>query len=304
MAAGSDAGIGLKALPPIIEAMGDPLKTKTITLSCQKLTTGVTVKPWSGIFMLRNLQAPESYFQAAFRVQSSWSVSTESGDDKLIKPQCYIFDFAFNRALKLVADYAISLNVEETSSKNPVQAVEEFTKFLPIYAYHNGAMYEIDAEEVLHIAQSGTSGSMLARSWQDLSLVNVDNDTLNKILSNEEAIKALESIEGFRNLNQDFESIINKSEHVKKVKKNLDEEDISKKDRKKLSDEEKEYKSNRKYYREKLLKFATRVPVFMYLTDYREFKLIDVIKNIEPDLFKKLLDLKLKILITTKSRRI
>ena len=294
VAAGSDAGIGLNALPPIIEAMGDPLKTKTITLSCQKLTTGVTVKPWSGIFMLRNLQAPESYFQAAFRVQSSWSVSTESGDDKLIKPQCYIFDFAFNRALKLVADYAISLNVEENSNKNPIQAVEDFTKFLPIYAYHNGAMYEIDAEEVLHIAQSGTSGSMLARSWQDLSLVNVDNDTLNRILSNEEAIKALEGIEGFRNLNQDFESIINKSEHVKKVKKNINEEDISKKDRKKISDEEKEYKSKRKYYREKLLKFATRIPVFMYLTDYREFALIDVIRNIEPDLFRKVTGLKIE----------
>jgi type I site-specific restriction endonuclease len=43
--------------------MGDPLKTKTITLSCGKLTTGVTVKPWTGIFMLRNLKSPESYFQ-------------------------------------------------------------------------------------------------------------------------------------------------------------------------------------------------------------------------------------------------
>jgi len=63
VAAGTKAGIGLEALPPIIKAMDDPLKTKTITLSCGKLTTGVSVKPWSGIFMLRSTSSPETYFQ-------------------------------------------------------------------------------------------------------------------------------------------------------------------------------------------------------------------------------------------------
>ena len=70
VAAGTAAGIGAAALPPILDAMDDPLKTKTITLSCGKLTTGVTVRPWTGIFMLRNSSSPETYFQAAFRVQS------------------------------------------------------------------------------------------------------------------------------------------------------------------------------------------------------------------------------------------
>ncbi|MFR7672300.1 hypothetical protein [Ruminococcus sp.] len=60
----------MDALEPVQKSMGDPLTTKTITLSCGKLTTGVTVKPWTGIFMLRNLKSPETYFQAAFRVQS------------------------------------------------------------------------------------------------------------------------------------------------------------------------------------------------------------------------------------------
>lgn len=66
--AGTEAGIGAAALEPVQRSMGDPLETKTITLSCGKLTTGVTVKPWTGIFMLRNLSSPETYFQAAFRV--------------------------------------------------------------------------------------------------------------------------------------------------------------------------------------------------------------------------------------------
>ncbi|MBU1153560.1 GIY-YIG nuclease family protein, partial [bacterium] len=66
VAAGTGAGIGVEALPPVRDAMDYPLKTKTITLSCGKLTTGVTVKPWTGIFMLRNSSSPETYFQAAF----------------------------------------------------------------------------------------------------------------------------------------------------------------------------------------------------------------------------------------------
>ena len=68
--AGPGAGIGLEALPPVREAIRDGIDTKTITLSCGKLTTGVTVKQWSAILMLRNLTSPETYFQAAFRVQS------------------------------------------------------------------------------------------------------------------------------------------------------------------------------------------------------------------------------------------
>ena len=74
VAAGIEAGIGVKALKPVHDAMDEPLKSKTITLSCGKLTTGVTVRPWTGIFMLRNLSTPETYFQAAFRVQSPWEI--------------------------------------------------------------------------------------------------------------------------------------------------------------------------------------------------------------------------------------
>ena len=72
--AGSSAGIGLEALPPVRAAIGNGHDSKTITLSCGKLTTGVTVQQWSSILMLRNLKSPETYFQAAFRVQSPLSL--------------------------------------------------------------------------------------------------------------------------------------------------------------------------------------------------------------------------------------
>lgn len=288
VAAGSSAGIGAAALPPVLEAIDEPLKTKTITLSCGKLTTGVTVRPWSGIFMLRNSSSPETYFQAAFRVQSPWTVrnplDNAPNSEQIIKKECYIFDFAPDRALRQIADYSCRLNVDET---NPEKKVAEFINFLPVLAYDGSSMKQIDAAGVLDIAMSGTSATLLARRWESALLVNVDNMTLQRLMSNEAAMKALMSIEGFRNLNQDIETIINKSEAVKKARKEKNDEDMSREEKKQLTEEEKEYKSKRKQIQEKLIKFATRVPLFMYLTDYRERTLRDVITQLEPGLFKK-----------------
>jgi len=286
VAAGTDAGLGVEALPPVYRAMEDPLKTKTITLSCGKLTTGVSVKPWSGIFMLRNSSSPETYFQAAFRVQTPWTVKNPTGQNpnetEIIKKECYVFDFAPNRALSQVADYSCRLNVGES---NPEKKVEEFIKFLPVLAYDGSSMKQIDAKGVLDMSMSGTTATLLARRWESALLVNVDNETLARLMGNQKALDALMSIEGFRSLNQDIETIINKSESVKKAKK--EKEEFTKKEKKELTAEEKEYKSLRKQIQEKLIKFATRVPVFMYLTDFRERSLTDVITELEPGLFKK-----------------
>jgi hypothetical protein len=113
-------------------------------------------------------------------------------------------------------------------------------------------------------------------------------------MANPEAMSALMKIEGFRNLNQDITTIINKSEAVKKAKKEANEKELTAKEKKELTDEEKEYKSLRKKIQEKLIKFATRVPVFMYLTDYRERSLKDVITQLEPGLFLKVTGLSVK----------
>lgn len=280
--AGTGAGIGLDALYPVQVSMGNPLKTKTITLTCGKLTTGVTVKPWTGIFMLRNLKSPETYFQAAFRVQSPWEVSNETGDKIIMKKECYVFDFALDRALRQISDYSCRLDINES---NPEAKVGEFIKFLPVLAYDGSSMKEVNAQDILDIALAGTSATLLAKRWESALLVNVDNDTLKRLLDSPEAMKALMNIEGFRNLNSDISTIINKSEAIKNAKKKKTE--ASQKEKKELSDEEKEIKSKRKQIQEKLIKFATRIPVFMYLTDYRERCLKDVITQLEPGLFKK-----------------
>ena len=117
-------------------------------------------------------------------------------------------------------------------------------------------------------------------------LVNVDNDTLRRILDNAEAMAAVERIEGWRSLGDNIiETIINKSEKVKELKNKAKNKELTEKQKRQLTDEEREYKSKRKLVQEKLIKFATRIPAFMYLTDFRENTLQDVITKLEPDLF-------------------
>jgi len=295
VAAGLQAGIGMDALPPVYAAMDDPITSRTITLSCGKLTTGVTVRPWTGILMLRNSSSPETYFQAAFRVQSPWTLinpdNHSPNKEEILKQECYIFDFAPDRALRQIADYSCRLNLNET---NPEVKVEEFIHFLPVLAYDGSSMRQIDATGILDMAMSGTTATLLARRWESAFLVNVDNETLKRLMGNQAALNALMSIEGFRNLNQDIETIINKSEAVKKIKKEANDKDLSEKQKKELTEEEKKYKSLRKQIQEKLIKFATRVPIFMYLTDFRERTLKDVITQLEPGLFKKVTGLNVK----------
>lgn len=289
VAAGTKAGIGVKALGPVRESMDPPLETKSITLSCGKLTTGVTVRPWTAIFMLRNLSSPETYFQAAFRVQSPWTAKKEDGSTEILKNECYVFDFALNRALRQVADYSTRLKVDET---NPEKKVGEFIKFLPVLAYDGATMQAVSAGDILDITTAGTSATLLARRWESALLVNVDNDTLQRLLDNPEAMEALMSIEGFRSLNKDIETIINRSEKIKKAKTKDDK--LSKREKKEITEEEKKNKSMRKQIQDKLIQFATRIPVFMYLTEFREYSLKDVITKLEPGLFKKVTGLTVK----------
>ncbi len=296
VAAGTSAGIGLEALPPVRNAISGGFATKTITLSCGKLTTGVTVKQWSSILMLRNLKSPETYFQAAFRVQSPWSIKNPNGDnpneEEILKPNCFVFDFAPTRALRQLSEYGMGLAPNEP---NPENAVKDLISFLPVLAYDGANMTQIDAGGVLDIAMAGTSATLLARKWESALLVNVDNETLRRVFDNPDAMAAVERIEGWRSLGDNIiETIINKSDKIKELKDKSQKENLTSKEKKELTEEEKEYKSKRKLVQEKLIKFATRIPAFMYLTDFRENTLQDVITKLEPDLFSTVTGLTVK----------
>ena len=283
---GTKAGIGVDALGPVREAMGDnPLTTRTITLTCGKLTTGVTLRPLGGLLMLRNCSSPETYFQTAFRVQSPWTATDKDDPTKktILKPTCYVFDFAPNRALREVVTYANQLDVD--SNRRITDKVNDFINFLPILQFDGSSMKRVDATEILDFVDNGTSGTLLARRWNSAQLVNVDNATLQRVLDNPEALATIMKIEGFRAMGSDIiENIVNRAERIKKLKREAGDNPKKKKE---LTAEEKEYRSKRREVQEKLMKFATRIPIFMYLTDYREESLEDVIRKLEPSLFER-----------------
>lgn len=289
--AGNAVGTGIDAIKPVRIKMSNPLSSKTITLSCGKLNTGVTVKPWTGVFFLRDTESPETYFQTAFRVQSPWQILDKDNHSINLKDECFIFDFSPNRALKLLTEYSLRLDI---STKEHEEKIENVIKFLPILSFDGSSMKRINAEEVLSISLLGTSGSQLAKKFECSRLVRVDDLTLKRIIENKEILEKILQIEGFRNINSDIEKIINKSEKIKNLRKKSSTNDLSKDDKKELTDEQKQQKSLRRKIQEKLQKFASRIPIFIYLTDYREETLKDVIMQLEPELFKKVTSLDIK----------
>ena len=291
LCAGPHAGMGAEALEPVERAMGDPLVTKTITLTCGKLTTGVTVRPWGGILMLRNLTSPETYFQAAFRVQSPWTAPDEEGRETVLKPVCYVIDFAPNRALRQVADYSGKLSVNETIPGTDTERVAEFIHFLPVLYSEGGRLRRVSATQVLELAMTGDAATLLARRWQSALLVNVDNATLGRLLADPEAMRALNRIIADRALGREaIETLINRSEAIKAAKREGGPKEGPKAE---MGKEEKEIRNKRKQIQEKLIKFAARIPIFMYLTDDREHTLREVIQQIETDLFERVTGLTL-----------
>ncbi len=104
-----------------------------------------------------------------------WETKDEHGNRVIVKKECYVFDFALERALRQISDYSCRLKVDDTS---PEQKVSEFINFLPILAFDGSSMNQISAQDILDITYAGTSATLLAKRWQTALLVHVDNDTL------------------------------------------------------------------------------------------------------------------------------
>ena len=281
VAAGAGAGQGAAALPPVEAAIAQVKKDHgrgSITLSCGKLMTGVTVREWGAILMLRSLKSPESYFQAAFRVQSPWAHRDAEGHWDLLKPVSYVFEFDPNRALSLVAEYGSKLAT--TGETTPAQAIGELINYLPIYGFSGGAMTALDAAAVLDWATAGVGAAALARRWNSPLLVDVNERTLEAVLNQPALMESLENIEDFRALVDHAQTVITNTKDLKKAKREqggkLD------KDQKK---KQTETANKRKEIREKLQKFLAKIPVFMYTTDFREEALKHVIESLDSERF-------------------
>ena len=294
VAAGTKAGMGEKALPPVKAAIGPiPQDRKTITLSCGKLMTGVTVPAWTGILMLRELKSPESYFQAAFRVQSPWAskfVNTEVGgtDEIVHKEHCYVLDFSPNRALRQIVDYATRLRTEVASERNDEDAIDEFMEFLPVLSFDGYSMAQLHAADVIDFLTRGISSSMLARRWNSPELLTLDMKAMEALIANPELLASLEQIEMFRNITDDLTAMISTNKELRQ--KTLAKDKLTKEEKASKDDAAK----TRENLKKRLQRFITRIPAFMYLTDDREKTIKDIITQIEPELFEKVTGLTLK----------
>lgn len=230
--------------------------------------------------MLRSLKSPESYFQAAFRVQSPWAYRDAEGNLDILKSACYVFEFDPNRALSLVAEYGSKLAA--TGDTTPSEAISELINHLPIYGFMGGAMTQLDADAVLDWATAGVGAAALARRWNSPLLVDVNERTLAAILDRPDLVETLQNIEDFRALVDHGEQVITNTKDLKKAKR----EQGGKLDSNQRK-QQKETSSKRKEIREKLQKFLAKIPVFMYVTDYREEALKHVIESLDPELFER-----------------
>lgn len=192
--AGNGAGIGPAALPPVVAAIGSGFDTRTVTLTCSKLLTGVTVPQWSAILMLCNLRSPETYFQAAFRVQSPWSIwnpeGTNPNEERVVKPVCLVLDFAPNRALSLYADYGMRLGAGEDAD----QDVRDLNRFLPVLGFDGTRMESVDVEEIIDAAFAMNALDMNKLRMESGTLVNANRGLLG--LLDEGTRAALRAVSG------------------------------------------------------------------------------------------------------------
>jgi hypothetical protein len=266
--------MGAAAKGPVDEMLDKARKQgkPTITLSVGKLMTGVTVPEWGAILMLRGLRSPESYFQAAFRVQSPWVIKDEQGNRTINKDVCFVFDFDPTRALSLVYEYGTKVAGGE-ESRSPAAEVAELLEAMPVMAFDSGRMDPVDVNAVMDWGTAGVGAAMIARRWGSPRLIDLSEGVLEKLLAREDLVERLQQMEDFRNLREDAGKLLAKSKQVREGKKAA---------KSKGEPEDDETKAARIAKREqvltlrkKLLKFLQAVPVFMYLTDHREEALVE-----------------------------
>ena len=142
--------------------------TRTITLTVRKLTTGVNVPQWTGVVFLNNTTSPANYLQAAFRAQTPFS------DKKLgEKTNCYIFDFAPDRALTVITE-AAKLN-SGVGKKNTTAQKEQMTKFLnflPIIGETGNGMQAYNVDSLLTKLKRVYAEKAVRTGFEDDSLYN------------------------------------------------------------------------------------------------------------------------------------
>lgn len=254
------------ALVLVEKAMGDnPEDTRTITLSCGKLTTGVSVKPWTAVMMLagsHNTDA-KAYMQTIFRVQTPYTTK-----DGRRKENCYVFDFAPDRTLKVLADTA-KVSTKSTAKESDRIKLGEFLNFCPVIGYNGTKMATFNVENMLeqlkraYISRVTKNGCDDPRLYNQEMLRKLDAEALAKFQGLHKIIGATKANHTSTDVDMAKTGLTNEQykelERLKKKpKKELTEED------KKRLEEAKEKKKNADAAISILRGISIRLPLLMY----------------------------------------
>lgn len=276
------------ALELVNKAIGNkPEETYTITLSCGRLTTGVSVKAWTAVFMLAGSfsTAASSYMQTIFRVQTPATIGGK------VKEECFVFDFAPDRTLKVIAETAkISAKAGKTTSDDR-KAVGDFINFCPIIAYEGSKMKAYDVPNMLQQLKKVYVERVVRNGFEDGYLYNDDLMRLDslelqefaklkKIIGSTKAMPKSGEIDiNNQGFTQEEHEQLEKAEEKKRKKKELSEED------KRLLEEKAEKRKNRDTAVSILRGISIRMPLMIYGAD-----LTDESKEITLDNFTSLID--------------
>lgn len=253
------------ALEAVEQAIGkDPDATRTITLSCGRLTTGVSVKAWTAVFMLSGSYntAASSYMQTIFRVQTPATINGR------MKEQCYVFDFAPDRTLKVIAETAKISSKAGKTSQSDRKAMGEFINFCPIISIEGSQMNRFDVPRMLEQLKRVYVERVVRNGFEDNSLYNdelmkLDDlelqefDDLKKIIGQTKAMPKTNQVDiNSQGLNN--EEYEEKEKLEKKHKKELTEEEL------KRLEELKKKTKNREAAISILRGISIRMPLLIY----------------------------------------
>ena len=220
-------------LEEVRNAIGDrPEDTYTITLSCGKLTTGVTVREWTAVLYLAGSKntSPASYMQTIFRVQSPGRIGGR------MKTDCYVFDFAPDRTLKMVAETAkVSAKAGETGQEDKI-ILGNFLNFCPIISYDGTEMKPYNVDQMMQqlkrvyvdrVVNSGfEDGHLYSKKLYDLSDVELERFAdLREIIGQTKANKQSKDIK-INNQKFDKEDIEKAKREAKKSGKQITQEEL------------------------------------------------------------------------------
>lgn len=253
------------ALEAVEQAIGkDPDATRTITLSCGRLTTGVSVKAWTAVFMLSGSYntAASSYMQTIFRVQTPATINGR------MKEQCYVFDFAPDRTLKVIAETAKISSKAGKTSQSDRKAMGEFINFCPIISIEGSQMNRFDVPRMLEQLKRVYVERVVRNGFEDNSLYNdelmkLDDlelqefDDLKKIIGQTKAMPKTNQVD-INNQGLNNEEYEEKEKLEKKPKKELTEEEL------KRLEELKKKTKNREAAISILRGISIRMPLLIY----------------------------------------